>query len=116
MKTKILVIDDEDGILTSLKMVKLSDNVELLFCNNAKEALLLIPQVDAIISDVQMPNQTLLEEGLNQFNSEMIYRMTGNINYDFNQILLKPFSLKKFREVISDLVQKNKQFKNSKAA
>lgn len=102
MKSKILVIDDEEMIIDILKHAKCGPEVELMFCNNAKEAVELIPTADAIISDVRMANSDVLENALAKVGPEVfIVRMTGDLDHPAKHLLFKPFSLKKFKETVS---------------
>lgn len=104
MTTKILVIDDEQMFLDALKMVKWDPGLEVTFCNSANEALPLIPLADGIISDVCMANSDKLELALAAVKSRIpIIRMTGNLDSPSKDLLIKPFSLKQFKESINSM-------------
>lgn len=104
MKTKILIIDDEQMLLDNFKMIKWDEGVEVSFCNNAISAVDLIPCFDGIISDVMMANSDKLDAALGAVNENIsVCRMTGNFDYAGSNVLIKPFSIKKLKEVVNDM-------------
>jgi DNA-binding response OmpR family regulator len=62
-KHRILLVDDEKAILTSLKRLLRNEPYEVVTASNAEEALRILEQAPAelIISDQLMPNKTGLE-------------------------------------------------------
>jgi response regulator RpfG family c-di-GMP phosphodiesterase len=64
---KILLVDDEDAILNSLRRVLRNQPYELFFANGGEDALLLLEKhaIDLVVSDARMPGMdgaTLLSE------------------------------------------------------
>lgn len=113
MKIKILVIDDEQAFLDTMKMMKWSEEIEMVFCNNALSAVELIPEACAIISDVMMSNSEKLEAALALVEDKVeIVRMTGNLDHTGKKILFKPFSIKQFRMTVNELVENYKVAQN----
>lgn len=110
MKTKILIIDDEQMLLDNFKMIKWGDNLEMVFCNNAISAAELIPQADGIVSDVMMADVEYLDRALALVKKNVpVFRMTGNLNYEGENVLIKPFSIKQLKETVNNMMLKHQE-------
>lgn len=61
---KIMIVDDEEGVRESLKLV-LGDHYDLLVCENGDAALELLktasPEVGVVMMDIKMPKKSGLE-------------------------------------------------------
>ncbi len=62
-RSKILIVDDEENILSALKRLFRNEDYEILTAQSGEEALSTLEQqpVDLIISDLKMPNMNGIE-------------------------------------------------------
>jgi len=116
MKNRLLFVDDEKSILTLLgrMFIPMQDKWELLFANNAQEALDIMAEspVDAIVSDFNMPGMDgahLLAEVVKKYPETVRYIFSGYQTtegvYDLvnsaHQFLMKPDDLRQIRNAIT---------------
>jgi CheY-like chemotaxis protein len=102
-KPVLLIIDDEPLICEILKdiVLSLTQRLEIVTTTQVREALKLIPSADLIISDIQMPDQHLLDQALKKVMSEKpIARMSGVTRGRTNFMIEKPFRSEQIAETL----------------
>ncbi len=102
-KPVLLIIDDEPLICEILKdiILGLTQRLDIVTTTNVREALRLIPTSDLIISDIQMPEQHLLDQALRQVMSEKpVARMSGVTRGRTNFMIEKPFRAEQISETL----------------
>lgn len=82
---RLLLVDDDPGILAALRRVFQRENYELLFAKSAKEALLLLESspVELVVSDFKMPGMNgseLLRYVRKQWPETLRIMLTGYAN------------------------------------
>lgn len=106
--TKALVFDDDPTILTLLKELLASIDIQVKSYSNYKNIETQDLEYDFVLTDIQMPEvdgfkilENLLDKGELNYNQQPIIAMTGNTelptkyytNLGFSAVLKKPFSL-----------------------
>lgn len=105
---KILIIDDEEQILSLLSMVTYDEGVELFFANSVEQALLLLPTVDGVISDIMMPDQDKLDVELEKVSKQIpVYRMSGAVDRKETVMIHKPFTIQEFKSMVVQLTKES---------
>ncbi|MBP2026276.1 DNA-binding NtrC family response regulator [Acetoanaerobium pronyense] len=111
---KILIIDDEIGIRTSLKFAVQNEGFDVLACGSGEEGLLLFEKFnpDITILDIHLPGKDgieVLKEIKNKKSSAIVIMITylSDIRLAVNAMKLgaydyftKPFSIKEVKEAI----------------
>ncbi len=124
---KILVVDDEEDILWSLKefLVNKELNAQVITASSGEEALekLARENVDLVITDIKMPGMSgldLLVEIKNRFPYTSVIVMTAFLSSEIKReallkggmyVLEKPFDIKDLREKVMTVLQDSKQFR-----
>lgn len=123
---KILIVDDEHELLTSLKLVLESSGFQVTACNNVDHAVNAINNsfFDLVITDIEMPVKTgldlirILREGLDV--SIPIIIMTGKATTDYlaeaikvgaSDFIPKPIIKKNLIQIIDNQLKKAKRLK-----
>ncbi len=112
----LLIIDDEKIICEILtEMIQgLTKRVDIIFATSVEEAIKLIPKSDMIISDINMPNQYLLDETLKKLMGEKpVARMSTMNQGKANFMIQKPFKTQQITETLQFLysfIRKKDQF------
>jgi DNA-binding NtrC family response regulator len=117
-KAVLLIIDDEPLICEVLKdlVLGMTQKLTVLTATSVREALVLIPTADLIISDIQMPDQHLLDQALKKVMSEKpIARMSGVTRGRTNFMIEKPFRAEQISEALQ-LLYSFHRMKESEAA
>ena len=102
-KPVLLIIDDEPLICEILKdiILSLTQRLEIVTTTTVREAIRLIPTADLIISDIQMPEQHLLDHALQKVMSDKpIARMSGVTRGRTNFMIEKPFRAEQVSETL----------------
>ncbi len=98
---RVIVIDDDNNILNTLKIVFRKENLEIKYLNNPIEALEIIKkeEFDCVISDIEMPEINgieLIREIQKEREVEKIIFMSSNIDKYLEEIkLVGGYALKK---------------------
>ncbi|MBU0483136.1 MAG: response regulator [Proteobacteria bacterium] len=124
---KILVVDDEEDIIWSLKefLVNKELQAEVFTASSGEEALEKLAQerIDLVITDIKMPGMSgldLLVEIKNRFPYIVVIIMTAFPSSDFKRESLlkgglyfieKPFDIKMVREKVIEALRETGQFK-----
>ncbi len=124
---KILVVDDEEDILWSLKefLVNKDLNAQVYTASSGEKALekLSKERIDLVITDIKMPGMSgldLLVEIKNRFPYISVIVMTAFPSSEFKREALlkggmyfveKPFDIKMLREKVCEALQESGQFK-----
>jgi len=105
---KALIFDDDSSMLTVLKELLASIDIEVIAYTNYKDAEKLSLAYDFVLTDIQMPEvdgfkvlKNLQEKGALDYKQQPIIAMTGNTelptkhytNLGFATVLKKPFTL-----------------------
>ena len=126
--TKILIVDDEEGIRIALKKALQKDGYEILLAENGMESIEIvrkrINEIETVISDFKMPGldglETLTEIG--KINPEIIRiiltgyatldRAIEAVNSDIDGFLTKPFDNNEIRMKVKEfhIKKRLKQF------
>lgn len=123
---KILVVDDEEDILWSLKefLVNKDLSAEVLTASSGEAALEVLARkrIDLVITDIRMPGMSgldLLVEIKNRFPYTSVIVMTAFPSSEFKREALlrggmyfveKPFDIKVLRERVKDALRDSSQF------
>jgi CheY-like chemotaxis protein len=102
-KPRLLIIDDEPLICEVLKdlVLSMTHKLEIMTSTEVREAVKLIPEADLIISDIQMPDQHLLDVALKKIMSEKpVARMSGVTRGRTNFMIEKPFRSEQVAETL----------------
>lgn len=124
---KILVVDDEEDILWSLKefLVNKELQAQVITAASGEEALTKLAQerIDLVITDIKMPGMSgldLLVEIKNRFPYISVIVMTAFPSSEFKREALlkggmyfveKPFDIKMLREKVIEALQESNQFR-----
>jgi len=117
-KDKILICDDEEGVRESLKLI-LSDKYELLFAENAEEAVKITKsspdKIKLVLLDIKMPKRSGLEalKEIKSYNKDMdVIIITGYqsvetaaeaIRQGAVNYIVKPFESKSVLEAVKKI-------------
>ncbi len=87
MTHTILIVDDDENILSSMKRSLRNENYEVLCASNAEEAFGLLRKnvVDLIVSDQDMPGMQgieFLKKTIHEFPEVVRFVLTGNATLD----------------------------------
>ncbi len=117
---KVLIVDDDKNILISLQLVLENEGYQVLTSDSATNALNIIQEQNpkVMFFDLHMPEMDgveLCRKVRKNHHMELIYAMTGYSSLynlatcreaGFDDMFLKPFSIVKFREVVSQSFEK----------
>ncbi|ALB44647.1 hypothetical protein AXY43_09175 [Clostridium sp. MF28] len=125
---KILIIDDEEEILLSLKKNLVLEGYNVETCNDSVEALEMIKnnKFHIVITDIVMPNMNgidLLKAAKSYDALTQVIMMTGystmeitiqSLEFGANDYILKPFkSIEYIIEIIDYSIQKLERWRES---
>ena len=125
---KILIIDDEEEILLSLKKNLVLEGYNVETCNDSAEALEMIKnnKFHIVITDIVMPNMNgidLLKAAKSYDALTQVIMMTGystmeitiqSLEFGANDYILKPFkSIEYIIEIIDYSIQKLERWRES---
>ncbi len=115
----LLVIDDNLDLIEQLKLVKIPIKINIIYATTSREAAKLLKsmEIHAVLADVQMDDMYLLDYELNKIYDKIpIFRMSGEYSSYSNLILMKPFTLNEYKDVIIQLYGLGKSVFNKKAS
>lgn len=100
---RVLVVDDDDGMLHAIKQVlSKDDSIEIVTANNANAAIELLCTADAILADCIFPDAALFDDKVQQ-TGKPVLRMSGRVRRASNLQLAKPFTGRELRDAITML-------------
>ena len=116
-KPKVLLVDDEKGIVNFLKLKLKLSGYEVDSCSSGEECLRLIPQVkpDIMLLDVNLPGMNGLEvlRKLRTFSEIPVIILSGrhSVNEEFtgagaSAFIRKPFDLDELVSAMNTLLQR----------
>lgn len=105
-KIRVLVLDQNEDLLSILKEGKYSKDLEMVFSTD--ETLVLRDMgryYDAILADVDLKQNQLVDKKLRELAADMpVYRMSeGRYTNNVNVVLQKPFTLDVFERKIKEI-------------
>lgn len=116
-KTRILIVDDDEGLLSVMKSAFERMNCEVLLATNGAEALEIVKreELTVVISDVRMPkmNGVQLLEAINALNLDLpVIIMSGHSDYSEDDIderdgvvlLEKVFSVQALKAIVEEYI------------